>query len=76
MSLSSNTGFSTLYAHGKPRLWHLSKGATDRHGGGHGANDRNLHFEIHKDGKRLDPATFLADGNAQKLAPFLVAEGS
>ena len=74
-------GYSTLYAHNTENL--VPVGATVSQGqpiatvGDTGrATGPHLHFEIRKDGKRLDPVTFLAASNAQKSAPFLVAECS
>ncbi len=74
-------GYSTLYAHNTENLvpvgTPVSQGQPIATVGDTGrATGPHLHFEIRKDGKRLDPVTFLAAGNAQKSAPFLVAERS
>ena len=70
-------GYSTLYAHNTVNL--VPAGATVSQGqliatvGDTGrVTGPHLHFEIRKDGKQLDPAIFLAAGNAP--TPFFVTE--
>jgi murein DD-endopeptidase MepM/ murein hydrolase activator NlpD len=74
-------GYATLYAHNTQNL--VSVGTTVSQGqpiatvGSTGrSTGPHLHFEVHKDGKRLDPALFLAVGSTPKPAAAVDADSS
>src|SRR4030095_10020548 len=74
-------GYATLYAHNTANL--VSVGTTVSQGqpiatvGSTGrSTGPHLHFEVHKDGKQLDPALFFAAGSTPKLAPAAEASSA
>jgi murein DD-endopeptidase MepM/ murein hydrolase activator NlpD len=74
-------GYATLYAHNADNL--VSVGTPVRQGqpiatvGSTGrSTGPHLHFEVRKDGKRLDPVQFFAAGSTPKSAPAVEADGS
>jgi murein DD-endopeptidase MepM/ murein hydrolase activator NlpD len=74
-------GYSTLYAHNTANL--VSVGTTVSQGqpiatvGSTGrSTGPHLHFEVRKDGKRLDPVQFFAAGNTPKSAAAVEDDSS
>jgi murein DD-endopeptidase MepM/ murein hydrolase activator NlpD len=74
-------GYATLYAHNTENL--VSVGTTVSQGqpiatvGSTGrSTGPHLHFEVRKDGKRLDPAIFFAVGSTPQPAAALAADSS
>jgi murein DD-endopeptidase MepM/ murein hydrolase activator NlpD len=79
--IQHNASYSTLYAHNTANLVSVGTtvsqgqpiatvGSTGRSAGPH------LHFEVRKDGKRLDPVQFFAAGNTPKSAAAVEDDSS